>query len=501
MHLLRVHEEILNAERSRKFSIGGLIHRNPGRDKTDLTPPCSPHTILPMSEELNPQSEREIRRKKLEELLTGGEMPFKYGFDKTHAIGDILDTYASLKDEEESTETVRIAGRIVARRGHGKASFGNVQDETGKIQYYCKLDVLGEKAYALYEKLDTGDIVGIVGQPFRTKRGELSIKVQECTLLTKSLHPLPEKWHGLTDKELRYRQRYVDLISNPDVKKVFKDRSRIIHMIRQFLDNEGFMEVETPVLQPSAGGAAARPFITHHNTLDMDLYLRIALELHLKRLIVGGFEKVYEIGRVFRNEGISFKHNPEYTLMELYQAYTDYNGMMDLMERLVTDLVMKIHGTLVIDYAGEKIDFTRPWKRVKATEIDPDAFEKVTMNPTFIIDYPLESSPLCRPHRNDPKLLERFETICGKMEIANAYSELTDPIDQRQRLEKQAAQHERGDEEANMMDEDFVQALEYGMPPTGGLGIGIDRIVMLLTGQESIRDVILFPHMRDVPKQ
>jgi lysyl-tRNA synthetase class 2 len=453
-----------------------------------------------MNEVLNPESEAQIRREKLKDLLKEGENPFQYSFDKTHSVAQVLEKYASLKDEEESKDIVRLAGRIIARRGHGKASFGNLLDETDKIQYYCKLDVLGEKAYAAYEKLDTGDIIGIIGQPFRTKRGELSVKVTECILLTKSLHPLPEKWHGLKDVELRYRQRYVDLIANPDVKKVFRNRSRIIHLVRQFLDAEGFMEVETPVLQPSAGGAAARPFITHHNTLDMDLYLRIALELHLKRLIVGGFEKVYEIGRVFRNEGISFKHNPEYTLMELYQAYTDYNGMMDLIERLVTDVVQKIHGKLVLDHPEGKIDFTRPWKRVQATSVDPDAFEKETLNPTFLVDYPLESSPLCKPHRKDPKLIERFEVICGRMELANAYSELTDPIDQRKRLEEQAKLRAGGHEEANMMDEDFVEALEYGMPPTGGLGIGIDRLVMLVTGQTSIRDVILFPHMRDVPK-
>jgi lysyl-tRNA synthetase, class II len=450
-----------------------------------------------MSEEKTELNEQEVRLEKLKELTNSGETPFKYSYEKTHNIADILAKYESLKDEEEAAEEVAIAGRIIAKRGHGKASFGNVLDNSGSIQFYCKQDNLGEEKYANYLKLDTGDIIGIKGVPFRTRRGELSLKVAELTLLTKSLHPLPEKWHGLKDKEMRYRQRYVDLIANPDIKTVFKTRSKIIHLIRQFLDSEEFMEVETPVLHAVTGGAAARPFVTHHNTLDMKLYLRIALELHLKRLIVGGFEKVYEIGRVFRNEGISFKHNPEYTLLELYQAYTDYNGMMDLMEKLVADIVQKIHGKLKIEYQDEEIDFTPPWKRVKATEIDPDAFEKVTMQPTFIIDYPLESSPLCKPHRDDPKLIERFEVICGKMELANAYSELTDPIDQKQRLEKQAEARDTGDEEANMMDQDFVDSLEYGMPPTGGLGIGIDRLVMILTDQDSIRDVILFPHMRE----
>ena len=442
-------------------------------------------------------NELEVRRQKLQEIQASGEVPFKYSYERTAKINELLEKFAHLKVEEEDLTIYKIAGRLIAKRGHGKASFGNVLDEKAKIQYYAKADILGEAEYAKLETYDVGDFIGIEGNVFRTKRGELSIKIHKFVLLAKALLPLPEKFHGLTDKETRYRQRYLDLIANPDVKEVFRKRSKIIHEVRQFLDKEDFIEVETPVLQTIPGGAAARPFKTFHNALAMDLFMRISLELPLKRLIVGGFEKVYEIGRVFRNEGISFKHNPEYTLLELYQAYTDYHGMMDLTERLMSSVVKKITGSFVVDYQGGKIDFTPPWPRVQFKDVDADEFEKQTMNPTFIIDYPVENSPLAKNHREKKGYTERFELICGRMEMANAYSELNDPIDQKGRFEDQVKQRAAGNEEANMMDHDFVTALEHGMPPTGGLGIGIDRLVMVITGQESIRDVILFPHMRE----
>lgn len=446
-------------------------------------------------------SEYETRKLKLKKITESGTNPYPYGYQTSISVKNILDKYSQLVNEEAAKETYRIAGRIVAKRGHGKAAFGNILDQTGKIQYYAKVDALGEDAYNKLLDLDVGDFIGIEGYPFRTKRGELSIHVDRYELLSKAIRPLPEKFHGLNDKETRYRQRYLDLIANPEVKDVFAKRSKIIHLVRQFLDKEGFMEVETPVLQTIPGGAAARPFKTFHNALSMDLFLRISLELPLKRLIVGGFEKVYEIGRVFRNEGISFKHNPEYTLMELYQAYVDYEEMMNLTERLMSTVAKELTGSYVVDYCGEKIDFTPPWKRVQYKDVNPDEFEKQTMNPTFIIDYPLEESPLAKKHRSKPGMVERFELICGRMEMANAYSELNDPIDQNERFDEQVRQRASGNEEANMKDSDFITALEHGMPPTGGLGIGIDRLVMVLTGQESIRDVILFPHMREIEQK
>ncbi len=451
-----------------------------------------------MSEEiLNANSELAVRREKLKNIIASGENPYPYNYERTATLQEVHEKYGHLKEEESSEEIHKLAGRIIAKRGQGKASFGNIIDQSGNLQYFAKVDLLGEEAYEKLLKLDTGDFIGFEGKIFRTKRGELSIRVDKYTLLSKSLRPLPEKFHGLQDKETRYRQRYLDLISNPEVKEVFWKRSKIIHTVRRLLDQEGFMEVETPVLQTIPGGAAARPFKTFHNALSMELYLRISLELPLKRLIVGGFEKVYEIGRVFRNEGISFKHNPEYTLLELYQAYVDCDEMMNLTERVISGAAKEITGSYVVDYCGEKIDFTPPWQRVQYKDVDPDEFEKQTLNPTFIIDYPLEESPLAKKHRNKPGFVERFELICGRMEMANAYSELNDPIDQNERFDDQVKQRASGNEEANMKDNDFITALEHGMPPTGGLGIGIDRLVMILTGQESIRDVILFPHMRE----
>lgn len=445
-------------------------------------------------------NEPEMRRKKLAELFAAGETPYKYSYERNAKIGELLTKYAHLKNEEEAPDTYRIAGRIMAKRGMGKAFFGNVMDQSGRIQFYAKFDALGEQAYNALLNYDVGDFIGIEGKMFRTKRGELSIKIDTYELLSKALLPLPEKWHGLQDKETRYRQRYLDMISNPEVRDVFIKRSKILSMVRNFLNKEDFLEVETPVLQTIPGGAAARPFKTFHNALAMDLNLRISLELPLKRLIVGGLEKVYEIGRVFRNEGISYKHNPEYTLMELYQAYTDCDGMMDLTERLISSVVKELTGSYVVEYAGNKIDFTPPWKRVEYTKIeDLDAFEAATVNPTFMVDFPLENSPLAKKHREKPGLVERFELIIAGMELANAYSELNDPIDQNERFDEQERQRAKGNEEANMKDTDFITALEHGMPPTGGLGIGIDRLVMILTGQESIRDVIIFPHMRELP--
>lgn len=482
-------------------------------------------------------TEEEVRLHKLEKLRTDGINPFTYVYDKTHNIEEILEKYKDLEQEERAAEVVSIAGRIIAKRGHGKATFGNILDETGKIQYYANIQTLGEDSYKQLLSLDVGDIIGIKGQPFITKRGELSIALESYQLLTKSLKPLPEKYHGLQDKELRYRHRYVDLIANPDVRTVFKSRSNIIWGMRQWLTEKGFMEVETPVLHSIYGGAAARPFKTFHNELEQNLYLRIATELHLKRLIVGGFEKVYEIGRIFRNEGVSYKHNPEFTSIELYQAYTDYNGMMDLTEQLISYLVYKLHNTYKIEYQGNTLDFTPPFKRLKMedalkenagidfstdlealrkkaqelgleitgkeekgeliAEIYDAVVEPKLIQPTFILDYPWETSPLAKRKRNNNDLVERFELIVNSMELANAFSELNDPIDQYARFEDQLKAKATGYEDAHEMDEDYVNALRYGMPPTGGLGIGIDRLVMILTNQASIRDVLFFPHMRE----
>lgn len=452
-----------------------------------------------MSEEKNASalSEYDVRKQKLSDISKKEGIVFKYACERTSSIAEFCTKYDKLKEGDDCKDLCTLAGRLIAKRGQGKVSFGNLSDESGNVQTFTKVDVLGEESYNEFLKFDVGDIIAITGEPFRTKRGELSIRTKEYELLTKALRPLPEKYHGLADKEMRYRQRYLDLIANPEVKDVFKKRSKIIHLIRQFLEEQGFMEVETPVLQIIPGGAAAKPFETKHNALDQDMNLRISLELPLKRLIVGGFEKVYEIGRVFRNEGISFKHNPEYTLMELYQAYVDYEEMMKLTENLFANVVKEMYGSYKIKFQGKEIDFKPPWPRIEHSSIkDIDEFEKKTIDPTFVIDFPLEGSPLTKKHRSKKGLVERFELFLGGMEMANAYSELNDPIDQNERFDEQQKQHDAGDEEANMKDEDFIVALEHGMPPTGGLGIGIDRMVMVLTDQVSIRDVLLFPHMK-----
>ena len=475
-----------------------------------------------------------VRRAKLQEFRDAGVNPYPYKFERSGTSAEILEKYKEIT--EESHDKVAIAGRIMTKRGHGKTSFAHLQDGYGKIQIYAKQDLIGE-SYDLYTKLDIGDFIGVSGVVFKTKTGETTVKVEEWVLLSKNLKPLPEKWHGLQDKELRYRERYVDLMVNEGVRSVFEKRSKIVSGIRGLLETRGFMEVETPILHVMQGGAAARPFKTHHETLNMPLFLRIAPELYLKRLLVGGFEKVFEIGRSFRNEGISFKHNPEYTMLEAYQAYADYNDVMKLTEELVSSAILKATGSLKVTYKGEEIDFSTPFKRIPLLEAlkvygdidmenkDENEIRAVAVakgignaatvgigkvinelydkyveghlrQPTFIVDYPLETSPLAKKKRDNAKLVERFELIVAGMEIANAFSELNDPIDQRERFQKQSALKAAGDEEAESMDEDFLNALEYGMPPAGGLGVGIDRLVMLATDSPSIRDVILFPHMR-----
>ena len=475
-----------------------------------------------------------IRREKLAELRANGKDPFVIRrFDKTHDFKTIRDAFDTLEGSD-----VTVAGRILSRRDMGKANFIDLVDESGKMQVYIKSDDIGADAFAEYRKWDIGDIVGVKGFVFRTRRGEISIHTKEITLLSKSLLPLPEKWHGLKDQDLRYRQRYVDLIVNPEVRDSFVKRSRIIAEIRSYLNERGFLEVETPILHNMAGGANARPFITHHNSLNIDLYLRIALELHLKRLIVGGFEKVYELGRVFRNEGMDTRHNPEFTLLELYQAYTDYNGIMDLTEDLIRTVARNVLGTEVVTCGDVEIDLSKPFARLSmvdavkryadvdfsAVQTDDEAkalakahhiefearhkkgdilnlffdryCEDKLIQPTFITNHPVEISPLAKKMPENPAYTERFELFIVGREHANAFSELNDPIDQRARFEYQEYLRENGDDEANMIDEDFLTALEYGMPPTGGLGVGIDRFVMLLTESVSIRDVILFPTMK-----
>ncbi|HHV18709.1 MAG TPA: lysine--tRNA ligase [Thermoanaerobacterales bacterium] len=478
-----------------------------------------------------------VRLQKLEDLEKFGVKPFGDKYSYSHHCQQIKDNFDELENQN-----VKIAGRIMAIRGHGKAAFFDIQDDTGKIQVYIKKDNVSEDTFKLYNLLDIGDIVGLEGNVFKSKRGEISVSVDVMTLLAKSLRPLPEKWHGLKDTDIRYRQRYLDLIANPEVKQTFLLRSKIITAMRHYLDDLGFVEVETPVLSPIAGGATARPFITHHNALDMELYLRIATELYLKRLIVGGFEKVYELGKDFRNEGISIKHNPEFTMMELYQAYVNYKDIMEITENITAYVAKEVIGTTKVNYQGEEIDLTPPWTRMtmveavkKFTGIDFNEIqtdeearkiarelhieevgdkdskgkilnlifeEKVEENlvqPTFIYDYPIEISPLAKKKYDNPDLTYRFEAFVTRREIANGYSELNDPIDQRERFLQQLKEREAGDEEAHVFDEDYINALEYGMPPTGGLGIGVDRLVMLLTDSYSIRDVILFPTMR--PKQ
>ncbi|SHJ51448.1 lysine--tRNA ligase [Desulfofundulus thermosubterraneus] len=478
-----------------------------------------------------------VRLEKLEELKAQGIEPYGGRYPRTHLAAWITGHY-----EECEGQKVCIAGRLMARRGHGKASFGNLRDGSGQIQVYLRLNDVGAETYNLFQRLDIGDIIGVRGKVFKTRTGEITVAVEELTLLAKSLRPLPEKWHGLRDVDLRYRQRYLDLIVNPEVKNTFVIRSRVIHAIRKFLERRGFLEVETPMMHPIAGGAAARPFVTHHNALDMKLYLRIAPELYLKRLLVGGFEKIYEINRNFRNEGISTKHNPEFTMLELYQAYADYHDMMDLTEEMISTVALEVLGTTTINYQGVEINLAPPWKRrtmleavkehtgldfnqyrddgekarqvarglgVEVEEKDSwgtvlnkvfeEKVEPELIQPVFIMDYPIEISPLAKRKADDPALTYRFELFIYAREMANAFSELNDPIDQKARFLKQVEKRRAGDEEAHMMDEDYITALEYGMPPAGGLGIGIDRLVMLLTDSPSIRDVILFPLMR--PKE
>ena len=497
-----------------------------------------------MAEQKNPQAQPElslseqtrIRREKLANLQAEGQNPFvitRFDWDATSQ--QIKDNFDAMEGKP-----VKVAGRLMSKRGMGKVSFCDLQDRDGRIQLYARQDEMDEEVYKKFKKFDIGDIVGVEGEAFRTQRGEMSVRAHNITLLSKSLLPLPEKFHGLQDKELRFRQRYVDLMVNPEVKKNFVIRSQFIKFMRNYLDNMGYMEVETPVLNTIAGGAAARPFITHHNTLDIDMYMRIATELPLKRLIVGGMDRVYEIGRIFRNEGMDPKHNPEFTTVEMYQAYADFHTMMDIAEGILAGAAKEINGSYQVEWMGEQIDLTPGWRRLtmvdavkeyvgvdfgaitddaeavaaaKAVGVElADAAEKTWGNalyacfdqkveekliqPTFITMYPVEVSPLTKRSPADPRLTERFELFICHSELANAYSELNDPIDQRQRFEKQVEQRERGDDETEMLDEDFLTAMEYGMPPTGGMGMGIDRCVMLLTGADTIREVILFPTMK-----
>ena len=481
-----------------------------------------------------------VRRERLFKMQQEGNDPYRHTrFAADHKAQEILDSFEALEGS-----VVTVAGRVMSRRGMGKVAFLDLRDNSGRIQIYAKIDVMGEEAYrAMQASLDIGDIVGVKGEVFRTQRGEVSVKALELTILSKALQPLPEKYHGLTNTDARYRQRYLDLIMNPEVRDVFVKRSKIISAIREFLDGQSFLEVETPVLHTQAGGAAARPFITHHNTLDMDMYLRIALELHLKRLIVGGFDRVYEIGRNFRNEGMDTRHNPEFTMLEFYQAYTDIHGMMDQTEGLIRFVAHKVLGTGKVERDGVEIDLDQPFARIsmvdavkqyagvdftqvetleearsladahhiqyeprhKKGEILNLFFEEFCeaklVQPTFLTGHPVDISPLAKKDPESPEYTQRFELfICGG-EYANAFSELNDPIDQRQRFEAQAAQKAAGDDEACDVDEDFLNALEYGMPPTGGMGMGVDRLVMLLTGAQSIRDVLLFPTMKSLPNE
>lgn len=485
------------------------------------------------NQELDLNELKKVRLEKLQELRDMGIDPFGSRFERDTDCQTIIDKFEVMEGQN-----ISVAGRIMSKRRHGKAGFANLQDLSGIIQLYFKKDDLGEERYELFKKLDIGDILGIRGYVFRTQKGEITIHVEDLEYLSKSLNPLPEKWHGLKDVETRYRQRYVDLIVNPDSRAVFIKRSRIVKEMRNYLDTRGFLEVETPMMQPIAGGATARPFITHHNTLDMDLYLRIAPELYLKRLIVGGLEKVYEINRSFRNEGISTRHNPEFTMLEIYQAYADYQVMMELAENMIAAVLEKVNGSMQVELEGVTLDFTPPWHRITMLdaikkhagvdftvivsdeearaaaaklgmkvdgrssrgEIINEVFEEFVesklIQPTFVYGHPVEISPLAKRNAQYPEFTDRFEVFIMQREIANAFSELNDPLDQKQRFLKQVEKRASGDAEAHMMDEDYINALEYGMPPAGGMGIGIDRLVMLITGSSSIRDVILFPTLR-----
>ena len=480
----------------------------------------------------------QIRREKLKNLQEEGRDPFTVtSYRRTAFSAEVKDHFEAMENKE-----VSMAGRVMAKRGMGKAIFADICDDQGRIQIYVRLNDVGEEAFSDFRKVDIGDIIGVTGTVFRTKMGEISIHCSTVMLLAKSLRPLPEKFHGLTNQELKYRQRYVDLIMNPDVRRTFEIRSKFIRHIREYLDGRGYMEVETPVLNTISGGATARPFITHHNTLDLEMYMRIALELHLKRLIVGGIERVYEIGRIFRNEGMDTKHNPEFTMVELYEAYADYHDMMDLFEELLSSAALKLLETYDVSWQGEDLSLAPGWRKMTMTEAvkeytgidfltlqtDEEALkaarsigvelkdskapswgellyecfdqrvEDKLIQPTFILDHPVEVSPLAKRCADDPRLTERFELFICRNEMGNAFSELNDPIDQKQRFLRQVALRSAGDEEAGMMDDDYINALEYGMPPTGGLGIGIDRCVMMLTNNASIRDVILFPTMKPI---
>ena len=493
-------------------------------------------------EELNDQLL--VRRQKMTAIQENGQDPFGSRFERTHLSTEVREQFADQTKEqlEEHLQEVIIAGRIMTKRGKGKAGFAHIQDLNGQIQVYVRQDHVGEEAYELFKQADLGDIVGVRGNVFRTQVGELSVKAEEFTFLTKALRPMPEKFHGLQDVEQRYRQRYLDLMTNEDSKKTFIARSKIIRSIRNYLDNAGYLEVETPMLHTIAGGAAARPFITHHNALDMELYMRIAIELHLKRLIVGGLEKVYEIGRVFRNEGISTRHNPEFTMIELYEAYADYKDIMSLTENLIAHVAQEVLGTTTVQYGEDEINLAVGWKRVhmvdavkEMTGVDfwqpmtveqaqalakehgvevkeshevghiineffEQKVEETLVQPTFVYGHPVEISPLAKKNPEDERFTDRFELFIVRREHANAFTELNDPIDQRERFEAQMAEKAAGNDEAHEMDNDFIEALEFGMPPTGGLGIGIDRLIMLLTNSPSIRDVLLFPTMRHITK-
>lgn len=489
-------------------------------------------------EELNDQLQ--VRRDKMNSMREKGLDPFGKRYDRSHNIKELVGQYAELEKEdlEAKNVSVTLAGRIMTKRGKGKAGFANIQDLTGQIQVYVRVDAIGAEAYEVFDSSDLGDIIGVKGTLFKTKVGELSVKVQEYEFLTKALRPLPDKFHGLKDVEQRYRQRYLDLIMSQESRSTFITRSKIIQSMRRYLDNHGYLEVETPMMHSIAGGASARPFITHHNALDMELYMRIAIELHLKRLIVGGLEKVYEIGRVFRNEGVSTRHNPEFTMIELYEAYADYQDIMSLTENLIAHIAKEVLGTTTVQYGEYEVNLEPQWKRLHmvdaikeftgvdfwkemsveearaiakehgveitehmlyghiVNEFFEQKVEEKLIQPTFIYGHPVEISPLAKKNEEDPRFTDRFELFIVAREHANAFTELNDPIDQRERFEAQLKEREQGNDEAHEMDEDFVEALEYGMPPTGGLGIGIDRIVMLLTNSPSIRDVLLFPLMR-----